>query len=361
MESDAEAMHMAVLEGEKGRLTAPPNPWVGCVISKNGSIIGRGFHHTPGTPHAEILALKEAGEKATGATVYVTLEPCSHQGRTGPCAKALIEAKVARVVIGVQDPDLQVSGEGIALLRRAGIDVTVGVATDTVERSLRAYLHHRKAKRPFFLAKSAPSIDGKIAAPDGSSQWITTEEARADAHHLRASSQAILIGSGTAVADAPRLTVREQGEKPPHPPLRVVLDSSGRIPLDSPLLKTEEAPTLIVTTPAASSERLAGWREAGAEVEVLPAIDLYAVTELLYAKEVLQILVEGGGLLMGSLLKANLIDQLTVYRGPRIIGEGGVPMFGEFSVDTLEQAPTLRIDAVKQIGDVVRIDYLPES
>src|SRR5256885_12437814 len=233
-------MAEAVALGERGRLTAAPNPWVGCVVvAADGRVAGRGFHHRAGEPHAEVHALREAGDRARGATVYVTLEPCAHQGRTPPCAPALVEAGVRRVVVAVLDPDERVAGRGIRLLAAAGVAVEVGVGAEPAARSLGPYLRHRRTGRPLCLLKTAASLDGRTAAADGASQWITGPEARADAHRLRAESGAVVVGAGTALADRPSLTFRgvDFGEAPtPAPPLRVLLDAAGRVPAARPLL-----------------------------------------------------------------------------------------------------------------------------
>jgi diaminohydroxyphosphoribosylaminopyrimidine deaminase/5-amino-6-(5-phosphoribosylamino)uracil reductase len=208
--SDDEAMAAAVAEGERGRLTAAPNPWVGCVVVEaGGEIAGRGFHRRAGEPHAEIHALGQAGDRARGGTAYVTLEPCAHHGRTPPCAPALIEAGVSRVVIAVVDPDERVAGRGVDILRSAGVAVDVGVGTDAAACSLAPYLHHHHTGRSLCLVKTAASLDGRTAAADGTSQWITGAEARADAHRLRAESGAVVVGAGTALADRPTRTYRK--------------------------------------------------------------------------------------------------------------------------------------------------------
>ncbi|MGH9005989.1 MAG: bifunctional diaminohydroxyphosphoribosylaminopyrimidine deaminase/5-amino-6-(5-phosphoribosylamino)uracil reductase RibD, partial [Acidimicrobiia bacterium] len=293
--SDEAAMAEAVALGERGRLTAAPNPWVGCVIvGSDGQIVGRGFHARAGEPHAEVHALREVGERSRGGTAYVTLEPCAHQGRTPPCAPALVEAGLSRVVVAVLDPDDRVAGRGIEILRAAGITVEVGVGADAGARSLAPYLHHRRTGRPLCLLKTAASIDGRTAAADGTSQWITGPEARADAHRLRAGSGAVVIGAGTALADRPTLTFRnlefEDGLPPPQP-LRVLLDAAGRVPAAGPLFDPSLAPTLVITTPVADPEAKRAWKEAGAEVEeVLFAggVDLAAALEVLGRRGVLQ-------------------------------------------------------------------------
>src|SRR5690242_13153488 len=209
MPSDEAAMAEAVALGERGRLTAAPNPWVGCVVVADGEIVGRGFHRRAGEPHAEVHALREAGDRARGATAFVTLEPCAHQGRTPPCAPAMVEAGVRRVVVAVFDPDERVAGRGVEILRAAGVTVDVGAGAEAAAHSLAPYLHHRRTGRPLCLLKTAASIDGRTAAADGTSQWITGPEARADAHRLRAQSGAVVVGAGTAVADRPTLTWRD--------------------------------------------------------------------------------------------------------------------------------------------------------
>src|SRR5688572_586191 len=251
-------MAQAVALGERGRLTAAPNPWVGCVVvAADGQVVGRGFHRRAGEPHAEVHALRQAGDRARGATAYVTLEPCAHQGRTPPCAPALVEAGVSRVVVAVLDPDEKVAGRGIEILRAAGIAVDIGVAAEDAARSLAPYLHHRRTGRPQCLLKTATSTDGRTAAADGTSQWITGPEARADAHRLRAESGAVVVGAGTALADRPMLTFRsldfEEGLTPPQP-LRVLIDAAGRVPADGPLFDPTLAPTLVITTPVAAPE-----------------------------------------------------------------------------------------------------------
>lgn len=349
-------MRWAIQLGEKGRNGAPPNPWVGCVIEKNGEILAVGYHEAVGGKHAEAVALEKAGVLAKGATAYISLEPCAHQGRTPPCVNALIEVGIRKVVIPLLDPDPLVSGKGVDQLRKAGIEVVVGVGAEEATRSLRPYLHHRRLKRAFCVLKTAISLDGRMAAADGSSQWITGEEARADLHLLRAHSQAILIGSQTALTDSPRLTVREiEGVKQP---LRVLLDSKGRVPPQGPLADSSLAPTLVFTT---STEHRTGWERCGMEVVVKPTLDLKEILEELGRRQVIQVLVEGGGKIYSSFLKQDLVDHSVIYIGNCLLGDQGKPWIPDFLVPTLSQAPRWKLEGMLRFGNDIRLDYIPEN
>jgi diaminohydroxyphosphoribosylaminopyrimidine deaminase / 5-amino-6-(5-phosphoribosylamino)uracil reductase len=379
--NDEAAMAEAVALGERGRLTAAPNPWVGCiVVAADGRIVGRGFHRRAGEPHAEVHALREAGDRARGATAYVTLEPCSHHGRTPACAPALVEAGLARVVVAVLDPDDRVAGRGVELLRSAGTAVDVGIGGEVAARSLAPYLHHRRTGRPLCLLKTAASLDGRTAAADGTSQWITGPEARADAHRLRAESGAVVVGAGTALADHPALTFRnlefEEGLVPAQP-LRVLIDAAGRVPSAGPLFDPALAPTLVITTPAADPEVRRAWKEAGAEVEDVatapaappfpgavsappgPAVDLEAALALLGRRGILQVMVEGGATLHGSFLRAGLVDRLVVYTGGAVLGAEGRPLFTGPGPATLAEASRWRLLSVRQLGGDARLDWEP--
>jgi diaminohydroxyphosphoribosylaminopyrimidine deaminase/5-amino-6-(5-phosphoribosylamino)uracil reductase len=365
--SDEAAMAEAVALGERGRLTAAPNPWVGCVVvAADGQVVGRGFHRRAGEPHAEVHALREAGDRARGATAYVTLEPCAHQGRTPPCAPALVEARLSRVAVAVLDPDERVAGRGVDLLRAAGITVDVGVGADAAARSLAPYLHHRRTGRPLCLLKTAVSIDGRTAAADGTSQWITGSEARADAHRLRAESGAVVVGAGTALADHPTLTYRnldfEDGLVPDQP-LRVLLDAAGRVPAAGPLFDPALAPTLVITTTAADPEAKRVWKEAGAEVEEVPeaspGVDLAVALDVLGRRAILQAMVEGGATLHGAFLRARLADRLVVYTGGVVLGAEGLPLFAGPGPGTLADASRWRLAAVRQVGEGARLDWEP--
>jgi diaminohydroxyphosphoribosylaminopyrimidine deaminase/5-amino-6-(5-phosphoribosylamino)uracil reductase len=360
---DDEAMDQALDAGAAARRRTAPNPWVGCVIVGDGEIVGHGATEPPGHAHAEVVALAGAGERSRGATAYVTLEPCSHHGRTPPCAGALVDAGVRRVVVALEDPDPRVAGSGLARLRDAGIDVTVGVGAARASRDLAPYLHHRRTGRPFVVAKVATSIDGRIAAADGSSRWLTSDAARADAHELRADSQAIVIGAGTARADAPRLTVRDVARPPHHPPVRVVLDARGHVPAAGPLFATDDAPTLVVTTSAAPPAAVDAWRAAGAKVElVAPAadgqgVDLDEVLALLGREGVLQALVEGGGTLLGRVLEAGHARRLVVYVAPLALGTRGTPALAFPGPDTVGDAGRMQLVDARRLGPDIRLDY----
>lgn len=348
------------------RRSTAPNPWVGAVVvAADGCLVGEGATAPPGGPHAEVVALSVAGARARGATVAVTLEPCAHHGRTPPCADALVAAGVARVVVGVEDPDPRVAGSGVARLRAAGIDVTVGVGAAAVADQLAPYLHHRRTGRAFCLAKTALSIDGRVAAADGSSRWITGPAARADAHGLRADSQAVVVGAGTALADRPALTVRD-AEAPPTPPVRVLLDAVGRVPAVGPLFDPRLAPTLVVTTDAAPDGSVDAWRAAGAEVAVVaPAgrrgVALSETLALLGARGVLQAMVEGGSLLHGALLAEGLVDRLVTYVGGVALGVDGRAGLDWPGPPTIGDAPRWRLREVVALGDDVRIDRSPAT
>jgi diaminohydroxyphosphoribosylaminopyrimidine deaminase / 5-amino-6-(5-phosphoribosylamino)uracil reductase len=322
--SVSELMSMAMDEGEKARFHAPPNPWVGALlVDPRGVIVGEGHTQAPGESHAEVEALRRAGARARGATMIVTLEPCSHVGRTGPCAEAIIEAGVSRVVVGMIDPDPRVSGQGIELLKSSGVDVEVGVEGDLVRAQLAPYIWHRTTGRPYVVLKVASTLDGAVAMSDGTSQWITSADARRDAHVLRAQSQAILVGAGTVRSDDPALTARLDDIV--LEPLRVVL---GHVPDDARV-----RPCLEMTG------------------------DLRDVLDELGRRDVLQLLVEGGPTTSGSFLDEGLVNHVVWYVAPAFAGdEGTLGALHGLSTPTMEALRRGRIVDVQRVGEDVRID-----
>jgi len=364
VDADAELMDRALALAGAARRHTAPNPWVGCVLARDGEVVGEGTTRPPGGAHAEIEALHAAAERARGATAYVTLEPCSHHGRTPPCVEALLAAGVARVVVALEDPDPLVHGAGIAAMQARGVVVDVGTRRDAARDLLAPYLVHRTEGRAFALVKTAMSLDGRIAARDGSSRWITGPQARVDAHQLRADSQAILVGAGTALIDRPRLTVRDVDDPPDHPPLRVVLDARGRVPATGPLFDPELAPTLVITS-SAPDDVQRGWLAAGAKVLMVePDADgrgvyLRSALSALGELGVLQALVEGGGQLIGSLLEAGLVDRLVAYVAPVLLGREGRPAFDLRGPESLVDAARWRMVATRRLDTDVRIDSVP--
>lgn len=349
---------MALAEAKEAGAVSP-NPAVGCVVVAGGAVVGRGHTQPPGGAHAEIVALRDAGDRAHGATVYVTLEPCSHWGRTPPCADALVEAEVAAVHCALPDPDPRVRGRGLARLRRAGIAVTVGDGAEAAEEHLAAFLTHRLAGRPLVTAKFAVSLDGRIATRTGDSQWISASETRAWTVQQRSTFDAILVGSGTVAADDPQLTARSpDGSPSERQPLRIVLDSRGRISPDARVLGPG-ARTLVATTdrsPRAWRDAIVG---AGAEVLMLPEtggfVDVTALLEELGRRDILSLLVEGGAAVHGTFFDHGLVDRVQAILAPLVIGGEHAPAaVGGAGPDRLAQAWRLSGISVEQIGgDVV--------
>jgi diaminohydroxyphosphoribosylaminopyrimidine deaminase/5-amino-6-(5-phosphoribosylamino)uracil reductase len=353
---------VALAEGGRGRTS--PNPMVGAVLVRGGRVVGEGFHRAAGLAHAETAALAAAGELAAGATCYVTLEPCAHHGRTPPCADALVAAGVARVVAAIVDPDPRVDGAGLARLRAAGVEVVTGVGAGAVAEQNAAYLTHRRLGRPRVTLKAAASLDGKVAAPDGTSRWITGPAARADAHRLRAEADAVLVGAGTALADDPRLTVRLPGHAG-RQPLRVLVDAAGRVGTGGHLFDGEAA-TLVATTPTVPAAAVDAWKAAGAEVLVCKeapvgqGVDLEDLARGLGGRGVLELLVEGGPRLQASLWAAGLADRLVWYLAPLAIGGAGAPgLLGGAGAATLADARRLRLASVDHLGDDLRVVAYP--
>lgn len=365
--TDLMMMERAFQLSKQARLISPPNPWVGSVITNNGQIVGEGYTQPPGSAHAEVVALSQAAGRAKGGTLYCTLEPCSHFGRTPPCVNAIIKAGISRVVIGIQDPDKQVQGQGIATLRAANIEVVTGLYADSISELLAPYLHHRRTGRPYCLLKAATSIDGRIAAQDGSSQWITSSKSRLDSFQLRAESQAILIGAGTARADLPSLTVRDIPQLPLSPPLRVVLDPKGTLQPQGPLFDVSLAPTLIVTTASCPGRVKEAWQQYGVQVETVATgqnpvgLDLDEILVLLGKRGILQVMVEGGSHVLGAFLEERRFQHLVVYIGGRILGSDALPLFTTQSIVSLQEAPELILVGVTPLDNDIRLDYLFES
>jgi diaminohydroxyphosphoribosylaminopyrimidine deaminase/5-amino-6-(5-phosphoribosylamino)uracil reductase len=369
VDGDEAWMARAVALAEGGRGTTSPNPMVGAVLVLDGRVVGEGFHRAPGEPHAEVAALAAAGPAAAGATCYVTLEPCAHQGRTPPCADALLDAGVTRVVAALPDPDPRVDGAGLQRLRAAGVAVTVGVGAAAAAEQNAAYLTHRRLGRPRVTLKAAASLDGKVAAPDGSSQWITGPAARADAHRLRAEAEAVAVGAGTALADDPRLTARLPGYSG-RQPLRVLVDAAGRVGADGHLFDAD-APTLVATTARAPVTAVEAWKRAGAEVLVCPevplggggrGVDLAVLAAMLGRRGVLELLVEGGPRLHAGFWAAGLADRLVWYLAPLVIGGDGAPgLLRGGGAPTLTAARPLRIASVERLGPDLRVVAYPRS
>lgn len=322
-------MTLALRLAAKGRGTASPNPMVGAVVVKQGRIVGRGFHLRPGLPHAEILALRQAGSRAQGATLYVTLEPCCHlRKRTPPCVPDIIRSGIRRVVIAMTDPNPFVKGKGAAALRRAGLSVAVGVARPEAEELNRAYAHWITTKRPYVTLKAGMTLDGKIAAASGESKWITGKQSREEVHQLRGRMDAVLVGIGTVLADDPALTARtgpQLRKLASRQPLRVVVDSSLRIPLMAKILsRQKQAKTLVATTDSADASRNQALRKRGVEVLPLPSlrgkVSLPALMRELGQRGVTALLLEGGGELHAAMLKAKLVQHVRLYVAPALLG-----------------------------------------
>ncbi len=353
VESDTRWMRRALRLALRGQGRTSPNPMVGAVIAKAGQLIGQGHHRQAGGPHAEIWALRDAGDKARGATIYVTLEPCSHHGRTPPCTDALIQAGLARVVAAVEDPNPQVSGNGFRKLQEAGIEVAVGLLGDEARRLNASYFKHTTSGLPFVSLKAAMSLDGKIATSTGESRWITGDKARALGHRLRAIHDAVLVGVGTVLADDPRLTVRDARGRTP---LRVIVDSRARTPAEAALLTADEVPPVIAVTREAPGERLEALRRAGVEIWEMPSsggqVDLRALMKRLGERQVLSVLVESGGTLTAALLDADLADRVYFFVAPRLIGGAEAPSpVGGAGVAKLSEAWRLENVRVRRVGE----------
>jgi diaminohydroxyphosphoribosylaminopyrimidine deaminase/5-amino-6-(5-phosphoribosylamino)uracil reductase len=326
--ADLTAMRRALALAASVRNRTAPNPWVGCVVA-TGDGWFEGATEPVGGPHAEVVALAAAGERARGATLYTTLEPCAHEGRTPPCTGAIVASGVARVVVGIVDPDPQVSGRGVDELRRQGLRVDVGVAAEEATETLAPYLKHRRTGRPWVVLKLAATLDGRIAAPDGTSRWLTGTEARADANRLRAASGAVLVGAGTVRADDPRLTARSD-PAPAHQPLRIVL---GHVPADARV-------------------------QPAIEMSGEPAV----VLDELGARGILQVLVEGGARVAHAFHRSGVVDRYVLYLAPALFGgDDAVPLFSGPGAPTMEGLWRGRMVSVTRLGEDLRVELAPPA
>ncbi len=352
--ADHEFMGQALELAGRGLYTTTPNPRVGCVIARDGVLVGSGWHEKAGLAHAEVLALKEAGDRARGATLYVNLEPCSHHGRTPPCVDAIVAAGIKRVIAAMQDPNPKVAGSGFARLRAAGIGIEHGLKEDEARELNIGFIARMTRGRPWVRMKIAASLDGRTALANGKSRWITGEPARADGHRWRARACAILTGFGTVRDDDPQLNVR--GVDTPRQPLKIVVDSKFETSPSARLLK--EGKTLVVGA-VNDAKRIASLKGAGAEVVIIPndggKVELFRLMEELARRELNEIHVEAGTKLNGSLLQAGVVDELLVYLAPRVIGDSGRGMFGLPELTDLSQTTALKIREVERIGEDLRI------
>jgi diaminohydroxyphosphoribosylaminopyrimidine deaminase/5-amino-6-(5-phosphoribosylamino)uracil reductase len=356
--NDHAYMARAIQLAKLGNFTAHPNPRVGCVIVKDQVIVAEGWHEKTGGPHAEVMALAIAGEQAKGATVYVTLEPCSHTGRTPPCADALVNAGVRRVVIAMQDPNPRVAGTGFERLRNAGIEVSVGLLESEARRINPGFIRRMEWGLPYVRLKMAVSLDGRTAMASGESKWITGEAARADVQKLRARSSAIVTGAGTILSDDPSLSVRT--ETVTRQPLRVIVDSHLSTPPDAKIL-AEDGEVLVVTV-SEDAEASMALVDAGAEITQLSSaahgVDLPELMQYLAERECNEVLIEAGATLAGSALSSRIVDELVIYVAPHLMGSDAKGMFNMPELQTMQDRIELAIQDVRMIGDDLRITAL---
>lgn len=362
--SDRQFMAEALDLASNGARSCMPNPQVGCVLVNDNEIVGRGWHQQTGGPHAEVFALREAGELARGASAYVTLEPCAHQGRTPPCADALITAGVKRVFVAMEDPYHQVAGRGIEKLRQAGITVISGLLVEEARWQNRGFICRCENKRPWIRLKMAASLDGRTALANGKSQWITSESARADVQELRARSGAILTGIGTVLADSPRMTLRLQGAD--RQPLRIILDSHWQTPVNAPILSE---PGKVIIAGRDNTEIPAGLQsvcnQQGHECLVMPGskagVDLRELLTLLAGRQINEVQVEAGATLAGSLIAAGLVDELVVYLAPKVMGDRARGMFALDELVLMDQISNWQWQDIAKIGNDLRLTLIPDK
>lgn len=358
-ERDERYMRLALRLALKGAGRTRPNPMVGAVLARAGKIMAAGYHQRAGGDHAEIVALKKAGRRARGATLYLNVEPCDHYGKTPPCTLSLIQAGIKRVVAGMVDPDPRVSGRGIRRLRRSGIQVDVGILAEESRRLNEAYIKYITRHIPFVILKLAASLDGRIATSSGDSQWITEVASRRYVHAMRNQADAVLVGIGTVLADNPRLTCRIPGGRDP---LRVVLDPRLRIPLSARLLRGRKAEkTIVVAGPRVPAKKVKAIESYGAQVWNLPArkgrIGLTPLLRRLAKMGLLSVMIEGGATTAGHALKEEIVDKILFFYAPKIIGAEGRPMINLLGIKRMNQSPRIRAMELKRIGN----DFLVEG
>lgn len=351
---DFEWMTLALRQAERGLYTTSPNPHVGCVIVKDGQLIGEDAHLKAGEPHAEVHALRQAGTNARGATAYVTLEPCSHYGRTPPCAHALVEAGVSRVIVAMQDPNPLVAGKGIAYLQQHGIEVSAGLLEAQALALNPGFVLRMTQQRPFVRVKIAASLDGKTALANGASQWITSPASRRDVHHWRARSCAMLTGIGTVLHDDPSLTVRDVDSS--RQPVRVIVDSQLRIPLTAKVLQQGHA---IIAYAQAPEDKIARLQALGVQTLALPnaagQVDIAGLLGSLTQQQINEVMVEAGAGLNGALLQTGLVDELLLYYAPKLLGATAPGMFALPVFTEMTQALDLQLLDVRQFGPDIRL------
>jgi diaminohydroxyphosphoribosylaminopyrimidine deaminase/5-amino-6-(5-phosphoribosylamino)uracil reductase len=358
---DAIFMRRALRLAERGRGRTTPNPPVGALIVADGEIVGQGWHKGAGRAHAEVEALAEAGARARGATIYLTLEPCTHHGRTPPCAPQVIEAGIARAVVATDDPNPVEHGAGIRALVESGMDVVPGVLEEDARQMIQGFAKWIRTRRPLVTVKIASTIDGRVAAADGSSKWVTGLASRRDAHRMRAWSNAVMVGIGTVLSDDPALTCRLRGYSGPQP-LRVVVDSAARVPLSAQVLDAA-APTLIAATRKAPEDAVEAIRGRGAEVVRIAArdgrVDLAGLLDELGRRELTELLVEGGPTVTGELVERRLVDRYVFYLAPKLLGQVGLSAIAGLVAPNIADARELTITSVRRTGADIKIEARP--
>lgn len=362
MNTPADRMAQALRLAERGRYSTFPNPRVGCLVVRDGEVVGEGWHERAGEPHAEVHALRMAGERTRGAELYVTLEPCAHQGRTPPCVDAVLAAAPRKVYVAMLDPDPRVAGRGIERLRAAGIEVEVGLLEAAARRLNRGFLSRIERGRPYLTLKLAASLDGRAAMNSGESRWITGVEARADVHRLRAEAGAVLTGSGTVLADDPELTVRDESlaARAGRQPDRIVLDAQARVPADAKLWRPG-ARRLRIAASSCGTPEIADVERLKIDTDPAGRLDLPTTLTALATAGINEVLAECGPTLAGALLAAGLVDELIVYLAPALLGHEARAFASLPGLERLDQKIGLRFTDLRQIGSDLRITAAPAA
>jgi len=351
-------MRMALHLAEKGKGRTSPNPMVGAVLLKRGKVVGEGYHAQAGEPHAEIIAIKKAGEKAKGATLFLNLEPCTHYGKTPPCVPAVIEAGVRKVIVGMEDPNPLVKGRGMVLLKQAGLDVKLGVLEKECYRLNEAFCKYIVRHEPFIILKVAATLDGKLATRNGESQWITGETSRRFVHRLRDQVDGVVVGIGTVMKDDPMLTTRIRGGRDPY---RIVFDSRLRIPENAKVVDLSPSKTIVATTEMASRDKIERLQKKGVQILIsdskLGKVDLKSSLLKLGEMGMISLLVEGGSQINGSFLDQGLIDKIFLFLSPKLIGDPLAPgIFSGAGIASLKEATSIKDLKVRRVGEDILLE-----